>query len=288
MEHLANQTIRDSSVYSCAAHCLTSAGCRSFTLDTKTRTCYLCPYSSDQSDVIPRPAFLFSDINRWPQSLAGPCASAGCPSEATCKVDRLGRTSCHKDCGAPLSVSGARVSSNGNFPTAVATYTCNDGYQQCPTNNISVCQPTGQWTPMADLCQQSRWTNPAVPFRASVPCSPRNKLTLVVKGQPTSTQRFIINLESGADILLHISPYHDTRKFVANTNLGQWGTQVDYNVFPLAVGETFEMRLSLQDGVYTLVANNITIFNFSERRAGAEVDRVTIEEAVQLQLVEAH
>ncbi|XP_046557492.1 uncharacterized protein LOC124266748 [Haliotis rubra] len=170
MDHHANQRIRGSSVYDCVAHCLTASGCLSFTLDTKTRTCYLCPYSSHQSDVIPRPGFIFSDINLWPKSPAGPCASVACPSGASCKVDRLGRTSCQKDCDAPLSVSGAGVSSNGNFPTAVATYTCNDGYQQCHANNTSVCRPTGEWTAVTGLCQQSRWTDPTVPFDKPVPC----------------------------------------------------------------------------------------------------------------------
>ncbi|XP_067661032.1 CD209 antigen-like [Haliotis asinina] len=91
------QTLRNSAfasfpksdIFRCAGLCVTHSVCKSFSLNTKTRTCYLSFKDSTDTDNVELNAdYIQSDINRWPKSIGGPCSVHTCHPTTFCAVGR--------------------------------------------------------------------------------------------------------------------------------------------------------------------------------------------------------
>ncbi len=65
-----------------------------------------------------------------------------------------------RGCGHAPDVPGTSMAFDGHYQGAVVRYTCKDDYTVCHQRNTSVCQASGQWETVADICGKFRWRNP--------------------------------------------------------------------------------------------------------------------------------
>ncbi|XP_067652868.1 uncharacterized protein [Haliotis asinina] len=283
MEQHVFRKIRSQSLYTCASACIMSSTCLSFGFEKKTRTCVLNSNSSDSADVVDRTGFLFSDIQHWPKSLSGRCAQNKCPNNDRCEVTRVGLARCVSEfqgCGHPPNVRDAHAMYDGHYQGAVATYssyTCDPDYRACYDTVTSTCQSSGAWESLAGLCGQFRWNNPINDI-FSFPCGSSSKFKLKVSLTPTKYTRFGIALQKQADMLFYSEfrlYYLGFRgKIVVNTRIdANWGSEVHANL-GMAVGQNYDVEITLQNGVYRLVVDGASIINFPERASGAEPDEL--------------
>ncbi|XP_067650939.1 uncharacterized protein [Haliotis asinina] len=281
MEQHVFRKFTSQSLYHCASGCMMSPACLSFGFDVKTRTCLLNSNSSDTADVVARRGFLFSDIQHWPQSLSGQCAQRICPNNDRCEVTRQGLARCvpeFQGCGHPPGVKNSNTTYDGHYQGAVATYSCDPDYRACYDTVTSTCQSSGAWESLAGLCGQFRWNNPINDWY-SFPCDPSSRFQLKVSITPTNNTRFGIAVQKQADSLF----YSEFRlyflgfrgRIVVNTKKDDtWGSEV-HAALAMAVGQNYDVGITLQNGVYRLVVDGASIINFTERVPGAEPDAVS-------------
>ncbi|XP_046548121.1 uncharacterized protein LOC124258095 [Haliotis rubra] len=279
------------SLYQCASECLMSSTCLSFSY--KHHTCHLNSNTSDHVDVITGAGSVFSDIHHWPQRLAGPCATAQvCPAMSRCLVDRLGQTSCAPDipCGSPPVVDGATRETEGQFHGATSKYTCIEDYKQCDAQTTSVCQSTGEWDALSGLCGLYRWRNPEVGVLYRLPCGASSDMHLRITATPTKTTRCTVDIRSGMDVLCHISfrldSLGDVKTTIFNTKTnGAWGTEERADMTLLVAGQEAKISIFLDAGVYQIMVDGTTIYNFTERTQGAKPDSFILGSDIQPHLI---
>ncbi|XP_071083871.1 uncharacterized protein [Haliotis cracherodii] len=282
MEHQVFSIFRSPSLYDCASICLMSSACLSFGFDNKTRTCLLNSNNSDAGTVVDRTGFLFSDIQHWPKSLTGRCSQRACPKTTRCEVTRLGSATCvpeFQGCGHPPVVRDATMTYDGHYNGAVATYsryTCEQDFKVCHNNVTSTCQSSGSWETPAGLCERFRWHNP-VEKTYSFPCGPTRGFQLIFKGTLTRRTRWGIGILKQGDVLFYSEFRYWLRgfykKIALNTKLhGRWNRELCTDL-TMEVGQESQVQITLQDGVYRLVIDGASIYNFTERDAGAKPDQ---------------
>ncbi|XP_060578154.1 CUB and sushi domain-containing protein 1-like [Ruditapes philippinarum] len=84
-EHMIHETSTD--LHNCARFCLYLTACKSFDYDRQTNACKL--NDADSTDVQTtefemKELSIYSDINEWPQGIAGPCGSRPCSPNQRC------------------------------------------------------------------------------------------------------------------------------------------------------------------------------------------------------------
>ncbi|XP_048258108.1 uncharacterized protein LOC124126959 [Haliotis rufescens] len=267
MEHYVFRKVRSQSLYSCASECLMSSVCMSFNFETKTRICELNSNRSDLVTVTPWPGFLYSDINHWPESLAGACLKTPCPT-SRCQLDRLGRASCETEfqgCGAPPSVANAEIHYDGVYEGAVAEYTCKDNFMMCTDRNSKACQLTGSWNGSVGPCAQYSWDNPGMNFLMVVPCGNATNFKVAMNITPTVI-RIYMDVRGEGNLLYHAAFRMDENALVLNSRFsGVWGTPIDLSPVPLAVGTESLVEIRLDQGMYMLAVDGSSINNFTDR-----------------------
>ncbi|XP_071111693.1 CD209 antigen-like [Haliotis cracherodii] len=78
-----------SDIFRCAGLCVMHSVCKSFNLNTKSRTCYLSfKDSTDTGNIQPNADYIQSDISKWPKSVGGPCSDHTCHPTTFCAVIR--------------------------------------------------------------------------------------------------------------------------------------------------------------------------------------------------------
>ncbi|XP_042542946.1 grifin isoform X1 [Dipodomys spectabilis] len=104
--------------------------------------------------------------------------------------------------------------------------------------------------------------------------------SLTVQGQADSGQdRFEINfLSESGDIAFHVKPRFSSATVVGNAFLGGlWGPEVVSSIFPLALGEPFEMEVSADAEHFHVYAQEQKVLQFPHRhRPLATVTRVQV------------
>ncbi|KAM6156134.1 grifin [Rhynchocyon petersi] len=104
--------------------------------------------------------------------------------------------------------------------------------------------------------------------------------SLLVQGQSDSTEdKFEINfLSESGDIALHVKPRFATSTLVANAfQGGSWGPEEVSNVFPLALGEPFELQVHSDSAHFHVHAQDLQVLRFQHRhRPLAAVTRVQV------------
>uniref|UniRef100_A0A8C0DZ71 Galectin n=1 Tax=Balaenoptera musculus TaxID=9771 RepID=A0A8C0DZ71_BALMU len=103
---------------------------------------------------------------------------------------------------------------------------------------------------------------------------------LLVQGHSDSGEdKFEINfLSETGDIVFHIKPRFSSATIVANTfQGGHWGQEEVSNVFPLVLGEPFEMEVSSDAEHFHVHAQEHKVLQFSHRhRPLAAITRVQV------------
>ncbi|XP_071083870.1 uncharacterized protein [Haliotis cracherodii] len=273
MEHQVFRKFWSPSLYDCASECLMSSACASFGFDKKTHTCLLNTNSSEAGNVVDRTGFLFSDIQQWPKSLSGRCNQVACPENTRCEVTRLGQSTCvpeFQGCGHPPGVIGATIAYDGHYQGAVATYSCEQDFRVCHNNVTSTCQSSGAWETPSGLCGQYRWHNPDK-GRYSFPCGPSNKFRLIIRGTLTAETSWNLGLKKHEDVLFYSEfRFNSGKRIIMNTELDKSLGQEVHADLTMEVGQESQVQITLQDGVYRLVIDGVSIHNFTERRSGAK------------------
>ncbi|XP_071084463.1 uncharacterized protein [Haliotis cracherodii] len=283
MEHQAFRMLGSPSLYDCASECLASSVCLSFGFEHKTRTCLLNRNSSARVSISPRSGFDFCDIQHWPKTLSGPCLGMSCPLTTSCQVDRHGRATCvpeFRGCGHPLNVLVASVSHDGHYQGAVARYSCKKDYIVCHQRNTSVCQASGQWENVASLCGKFRWRNPSANISYDLPCGPQSKFHVVVMATPTTAFRCSLWLKAGQDVTFLSDFRFDAESGINLTVFNskfhhRWGIE-EIRPLPLTVGKESEIQISLNDGEYKLVVDDVVVINFPERLPGKKPNCISL------------
>ncbi|XP_046573290.1 uncharacterized protein LOC124281311 [Haliotis rubra] len=125
-------------------------------------------------------------------ALSGPCFMMSCPVTTRCQVDRHGRATCVPEfpgCGHPPDVPGTSMTYDGHYQGAVVRYTCKEDFTVCHQRNTSVCQASGQWETVANICGKFRWRNPKVNQEYDLPCGPQSNFSVYLLATPTTDKR---------------------------------------------------------------------------------------------------
>ncbi|XP_067650784.1 uncharacterized protein [Haliotis asinina] len=290
MEHQVFRKFGSPSLYECVSECLTSSVCLSFAFQHKTQTCFLNNNSSSQVSISPRSGFHFSDIQQWTKALSGPCVVMSCPVATSCQVDRHGRATCAPEfsgCGFPPYVPWAIMTYDGHYKGAVARYTCKKDYIACHRRITSVCQASEQWNSVTGLCRKFRWKNPRVNGDYDLPCGPQSKFSILVLATPNSVKGFSLNTKADADVTFH-ARFGDgflTDKIVINSMFrGRWGVE-KFRGYKITVGKQSQMQVSLHNGVYELMVDNIVV-KYRERQPGILPDTIRVEGDALVSLIQ--
>ncbi|XP_067651448.1 uncharacterized protein [Haliotis asinina] len=293
MEHQVFRKIGSISLYDCASECLMSPVCLSFGFEYNTLICFLHSNTSDNVSIYTRSGLYFSDIQSWPKSLAGPCFVMSCPVTTRCQVDRLGLATCVPEftgCGHPPDIPGTSMTYNGHYQGAMARYACKEDFIVCHQKNTSVCQTSGQWGTVTDICGKFRWRNPRVKDKYGLPCGPQSNFNVFLLATATTDKRFTVLLSSGEDVTFlsefRFNYVQSRNKIVINTRFHhRWGYEVDLPL-PLTVGKESEIQISLDGGEYKLVVDDVVKLKFQERKSGVKPDGVSLAHDVVVRLME--
>ncbi|XP_067651712.1 uncharacterized protein [Haliotis asinina] len=293
MEHQVFRKLGSLSLYDCASECLTSSVCLSFGFEHNTLACFLYSNTSDYVSISPKSGFDFSDIQCWPKALSGPCFVMSCPVTTRCQVDRHGRAICVPDfrgCGHPPDVAGASITYDGHYQGAMARYTCKEDYTFCHQRNISVCHASGQWKTVADICGKFRWRNPKVNQTYDLPCGPQSNFSVFLLATPTTPQRCSVYLRTDKDtpFLLDFRFNFEfaINKTVINSKfLNRWGTEV-LSPLPLTIGKESGIQISLSNGEYQAVVDDVFKVELLERQSGVQPRRLSLEGNFFVRLME--
>ncbi|XP_067655921.1 A disintegrin and metalloproteinase with thrombospondin motifs 9-like [Haliotis asinina] len=139
-----------SGLMACAAECMLRRRCKAFS--HQSGACYLLQYNSSSSDLNTDPdtSTLLSDIDHWPQSLIGACASHTCPDNARCQERSPTEHTCIvTDCLRYPDVSDATLTGTTNPPAetpvgTVMNYICHAGFLQ--ESSTVTCLANGTWS----------------------------------------------------------------------------------------------------------------------------------------------
>ncbi|XP_046542490.1 uncharacterized protein LOC124252861 [Haliotis rubra] len=285
MEHQVFRRLRSISLYACASECIMSSACLSFAFEPLTQMCLLNRNSSADVDVVPHPSLIFSDIERWPKSLSGGCAVLSCPLASRCEVDRLGSATCvpeFQGCGQPPEVTGASVNFDGQSEGDVASYTCGQNFKVCHDVSTSTCQSSGQWENITGLCGQMKVVNPVLLKPYSVPCRPSSNFSVRVVGEPTKDTRWSFSLMAEDDILIavefriNIFGHVDTLTMSSRFN-GVWQSTVFIRDVRTNLGQEYEVQVTLDNGIYNVALDGTSMYNFTERVAGAQPATIHVD-----------
>ncbi|XP_071083862.1 uncharacterized protein [Haliotis cracherodii] len=293
MEHQMFRKVATDALYSCAAECLMSSACLSFSYELESRTCFLNSNSSDLVDVVHRQGFVFSNIEGWPKYLVGGCTKASFPATSRCEANRLGVATSmpeFRGCGDPPEVTAARAEYDGHYVGAVTRYTCTGNFKQCNDDTTSVCQATGLWSSVTGSCAQNRWRTLMSGFNGVFLCGSSDKFKLQINLTPTVTDRASIYLRNGANVLWMVEFrflclidiwYHKQTVFNAQIN-DQWGDQITVPWLHLIAGQMSEVVMSLDSGVYMLVVDGFSFDAFPERLPGIQPDTLQITDNLSI------
>ncbi|XP_007941156.1 grifin [Orycteropus afer afer] len=119
--------------------------------------------------------------------------------------------------------------------------------------------------------------------------------SLLVQGQSNSTEdKFEINfLSESGDIAFHLKPRFSSSTVVANAfQGGRWGPEEVSSVFPLALGEPFELEIHADATHFHVHAQTLKVLQFTHRhRPLAAVTRVQVlsnSRLAQVELAKRH
>ncbi|XP_060028275.1 grifin [Erinaceus europaeus] len=92
--------------------------------------------------------------------------------------------------------------------------------------------------------------------------------TLLVQGQADSAEdRFEINfLSEAGDIAFHVKPRFSSAMVVGNAFLrGHWGHEETAELFPMVLGQPFQMEVSSDPGHFLVRAQELALLRFTHR-----------------------
>ncbi|KAM9584153.1 grifin [Trichechus inunguis] len=114
--------------------------------------------------------------------------------------------------------------------------------------------------------------------------------SLLVQGQSNSREdKFEINfLSESGDIAFHVKPRFSSATLVANAfQAGSWGPEEVSSIFPLVLGEPFELEVHADAVQFHIQAQGLEVLHFEHRhRPLAAVTRVQVLSDHRLALVE--
>ncbi|XP_071118449.1 fucolectin-like [Haliotis cracherodii] len=98
-KHLAGSTfkiIEKSSLFSCAAECVSYGICKSFNFEVVRRACHLNGLDNVHSLEVGDPDFIYSLILNWNKTVLGPCHDTRCGYTQRCNTKRNGIVLCEQ------------------------------------------------------------------------------------------------------------------------------------------------------------------------------------------------
>ncbi|XP_067660270.1 uncharacterized protein [Haliotis asinina] len=156
------KTLRQLSLYECAAECHGSRTCSSIYYEQETETCNLNTNGSNYVDNVSHPDGMYSERKHWLKIVAGPCFHSSCAIGSKCEVDRFGRMLCVadvKDCGEPPELPNADKLTDHHLEGGRTNYTCKPDFVACDASSMTcLCQPSGSWEEVDSVCRRFRWT----------------------------------------------------------------------------------------------------------------------------------
>ncbi|XP_067938516.1 galectin-4-like [Watersipora subatra] len=131
--------------------------------------------------------------------------------------------------------------------------------------------------------------NPPVPFKGYLPMPPANGSSVTINGMiPYNCNRFSFNLETDSgDIAMHFNPrFEGMNAVIRNTcQGGSWGGEEKQGYFPFAMGQPFEVNITIEDLHYKIKVNGNHFCDYRHRIPKDYVRHLSIEGNVQVQQI---